>query len=87
MGKTLTWEDENVPPFPIDSFAYELGTRNEIITMKEIKPTDVAFVIPRYNWKINTVYDQYDDQYDNQYTSYQASLIIDNSEINTFGSI
>jgi hypothetical protein len=63
LGKTLSWEDELTPPLPIDSFNYELQTRNEIITMKEIKPTDVAFVIPRYSWTQNEVYDMYDDQY------------------------
>ena len=63
LGKTLSWEDELTPPLPIDSFAYELNTRNEIITMKEIKPTDVSFVIPRYSWQPNVVYDMYDDQY------------------------
>ena len=63
LGKTISWEDELLPPSPVDSFAYELDTRNEIITMKEIKPTDVAFVIPRYDWESNVVYDMYDDQY------------------------
>ena len=63
LGKTLSWEDELLPPIPVDSFNYELQTRNEIITMKEIKPTDVAFVIPRYSWQQNVVYDMYDDQY------------------------
>ena len=63
LGKTLSWEDELTPPLPVDSFAYELNTRNEIITMKEIKPTDVAFVVPRYSWQPNVVYDMYDDQY------------------------
>jgi hypothetical protein len=63
LGKTLSWEDELLPPLPVDSFNYELQTRNEIITMKEIKPTDVAFVIPRYSWQPNVVYDMYDDQY------------------------
>jgi hypothetical protein len=63
LGKTLSWEDELTPPLPVDSFNYELQTRNEIITMKEIKPTDVAFVVPRYSWQPNVVYDMYDDQY------------------------
>lgn len=63
LGKTLSWEDELSPPLPIDSFSYELDARDEIITMKEIKPTDVAFVIPRYDWQPSTVYDMYDDQY------------------------
>lgn len=63
LGKTLSWEDELAPPLPIDSFNYELQTRNEIITMKEIKPTDVAFVVDRYSWQPNAIYDMYDDQY------------------------
>jgi hypothetical protein len=63
LGKTLSWEDELSPPTPIDSFDYELKTRNEVITLKEIKPTDVAFVVPRYNWTSGLVYDMYDDQY------------------------
>lgn len=63
LGKTLSWEDEITPPAPIDSFDYELKTRNEAITLKEIKPTDVAFVVPRYNWTSGLVYDMYDDQY------------------------
>lgn len=64
LGKTLSWEDELSPETPIDNIKYEYDVRREIITAKQIKPTDVAFVIPRYNWTINTVYDQYDDQYD-----------------------
>jgi hypothetical protein len=63
LGKTVTWTDELTPPYPTDSQAYEFASRNDIITMKEIKPTDIAFVIPRYNWTSGTIYDQYDDQY------------------------
>jgi hypothetical protein len=70
LGKTLIWEDEATPPFPIDSFNYELETRNEMITFKEIKPTDIAFVVPRYNWELNTVYDMYDDQYSKEVQGY-----------------
>lgn len=63
LGKTLSWEDELLPPFPTDSVAYENSTRNEIITMKDIKQTDVSYVIPRYDYEFNKVYDQYDDEY------------------------
>jgi len=70
LGKTLVWDTEETPPFPIDSFNYELQTRNEMITFKEIKPTDVAFVVPRYNWELNTVYDMYDDQYSKEVQGY-----------------
>jgi hypothetical protein len=61
LGKTLEWPIETNPPFPIDSFNYELQTRNEIITMKELNPTDVAFIVTRVDWKSGTIYDQYDD--------------------------
>jgi hypothetical protein len=63
LGKTVTWDNDLVPPYPTDSVAYEFASRNDIITMKEIKSTDIAYVIPRYNWTMDTIYDQYDDQY------------------------
>lgn len=66
LGKTLKWEDELNPPYPIDSYAYERAVRNEIITMKQIGPSDVSFVVPRRNWVSGTVYDMYDDEYSNQ---------------------
>ena len=66
LGRTLTWEDDSTPPYPIDSFDYELKTRNEIITMKEIKSTDVAFVTNRVDWVTGQVWDMYDDQYSDE---------------------
>lgn len=66
LGKTLKWdtlEQEKAPPTPVDSYDYEREVRNEIITIKEIKPSDVAFVIKRRNWVSNVVYDMYDDKY------------------------
>ena len=63
LGKTLSWADENNPPTPVDSVSYEHDVRNEIITIKEIKPSDVAFVIPRRDWAADVVYDMYDDRY------------------------
>ena len=63
LGKTLRWTDETTPPYPIDSFRYELDTRNEIITLKEVNSTDVAFVIPRKDWVTGFAWDMYDDQY------------------------
>ena len=66
LGKTLGWADELNPPYPIDSYAYERSVRNEIITMKQIGPSDISFVVPRRNWVSGTVYDMYDDEYSNQ---------------------
>lgn len=66
LGKTLEWSNETQPPYPVDSYAYERATRNDIITMKQVGPSDVAFVIPRINWTSGTVYDMYDDEYCNE---------------------
>ena len=66
LGKTVSWTVDSSPPYPTDSFAYELDTRNEIITLKEIKSTDVAFVVPRRDWTTNTVYDMFDDRYSDE---------------------
>jgi ribosomal protein S9 len=66
LGKTITWEDDTAPPQPVDSYEYERQCRNEMITIKEIKPSDVAFVIKRKNWVSDVIYDQYDDEYSEQ---------------------
>lgn len=63
LGRTLKWEDEDNPPVPVDSAEYEHQVRNEIITLKEVRASDVAFVVDRKNWVAETVYDMYDDQY------------------------
>jgi hypothetical protein len=66
LGRTLKWVDETIPEPPIDSFEYERAARNEIITLKEIKASDVSFVIPRYDWTSNNIYDMYDDLYSDE---------------------
>jgi len=63
LGKAIAWTDEDNPPIPIDSFAYEKDTRKNIVIVKEILPSDVAFVVDRKDWTSGTVYDMYDDQY------------------------
>ena len=65
LGKTLAWNQELQPPFPINSLDGDLETRNEIITMKEIRSTDVAFIVDRKNWEHGKIYDMYDDYYSN----------------------
>jgi hypothetical protein len=66
LGKTVSWTDDTTPPYPIDSFDYELQTRNEMITLKEIKSTDVSFVISRVDWVTGQIWDMYDDQYSDE---------------------
>jgi hypothetical protein len=66
LGKTLSWGDELNPPYPVDSYAYERLVRSDIITLKQISPSDVSFVIPRRNWVAGVTYDMYDDEYSDE---------------------
>lgn len=66
LGKTVKWTDETSPPYPTDEIKYEHDVRNNIITLKQIKSNDVAFIATRHDWTYNTVYDIYDDQYSNK---------------------
>lgn len=63
VGQVVEWVDEQDPPTPRDSIIYERDVRRNIIYVKEIKPSDIAFVINRIDWSSNTVYDSYDDAY------------------------
>lgn len=52
----------SAPP-PQPTFQYELETRNNIIVYKQVKSSDVSYVITKRNWTSNTIYDMYDDSY------------------------
>lgn len=62
VGKTLSWDDQDdIAAQPVNTLEYEASVRERIIYMKKITAADVAFVIPRYDWRVNEVYDQYDN--------------------------
>lgn len=62
LGRTLEWYDELTPPKAIDHLVSEKEIRRDIILVKDIKPGDVSFIVPRYNWSSNVVYDMFDDR-------------------------
>lgn len=66
LGSVLDWADPAVPPVPVDSLTYERDTRRNIVLVKEIQPSDVAYVVDKINWVANAIYDMYDDAYSNQ---------------------
>jgi hypothetical protein len=71
LGKENTWTDflspfipsspTDLPGEPQDNFRYDLHVRRDILSVKLITPSDVSYVVPRYDWIRNTVYDMYDD--------------------------
>lgn len=58
LTKPSSSDFDNVP---VDDFSYELQTRNDIVLMRNISPTDVCMVTKRIDWTSGTVYDFYDD--------------------------
>lgn len=64
-------------PSPLPTPRYELETRNNIITYKLVKSSDVCYVIPRYNWTPNMVYDMYDDYYSSINPAYSGATSLE----------
>lgn len=66
LGKTVPYTLVNgveQVETPLPSYKYELSTRKDIISMKQITNNDVSYVVPRIDWALDTIYDHYDDSY------------------------
>lgn len=63
LGRTTPWLNDLSPETPVESVAYDRAIRNDIIMVKEIKPTEISYVSRRIDWVQGEVYDEYDDQY------------------------
>ena len=61
---------------PLSTYKYELSTRRDVITIKEISSSDVSFVVPRINWTLGETYDQYDDNYTEAFPSFSGATSI-----------
>lgn len=61
IGKGTTWSAEPTPDTYIDSFGSDYQAMNDIIGYKKLNPQNIVFALPRNDWGLGTVYDQYDD--------------------------
>lgn len=60
IANILNWADPLDPPVPSESAAeIDFAIWDKIIAMKKITTTDISFVIPRYNWTSDVVYNKY----------------------------
>lgn len=67
LGRTIPWEngqDGVAAPIPTDIRKLESETTRNILGIKRITPSDIAFLIPRINWAENTIYTAYTDDLD-----------------------
>jgi hypothetical protein len=69
IGRPQTWANENTPPAPINNEYQDLVYYSENLALKRIVPSDLKQVVKRYDWSVNTVYDQYDNENANVSTS------------------
>lgn len=63
VGAPENWNSEDTPPEPIDSVEYSKSLRNKTVLMKQVRPTDISYIVPRTDWATSTVFDMYDDSY------------------------
>lgn len=70
IGKETIWGAPDTPPtVQSDNVQSENDIYREMLGIKKIAPSDVSYVIPRYNWTSGTVYDIYRDDYSTTTTS------------------
>jgi len=62
FGGSSPWEDEQNPPDSVDSTKGRISAMDDIIGLKRIFGSNIASVLPRYDWKNENVYDEYTDE-------------------------
>jgi hypothetical protein len=72
-------DDESVIEEAIDSYEYEISTRNNKILYKQIDANDVAPVIPRINWQAGYVFDMY-KEYSEEYPAFSGATALNQAE-------
>lgn len=90
LGKENSWSDflspfipssdTDVPGPPQDNFRYDLHVRRDMLYTKLIKPSDVSFIVPRYDWESGTVYDMYDDGYTADEPAYSGAIRLEEAK-------
>ena len=70
-GKAGVWRtgSENVPTSPFDSQEEKFEIYDDMISLKRVKKDDLTFVVKRYNFGANTVYDMYKPDYSSSKTA------------------
>lgn len=62
FGRNYSWGTANdAAPNVLDTYSYEIQARKDMVKLSEIGPNDVAIVIPRNNWAVGFIYDDYDE--------------------------
>ena len=90
LGKENTWSDflspfipsssSDIPGAPADNFRYDLHVRRDMLYAKAILPSDVSYIVPRYDWVSGQVYDMYDDAYSPDTPAYSGATVLEEAK-------
>lgn len=87
LGKIDVWDDENIPPIPLDIDSDAIEIKRNIFGVKKISNNDFRQACLRINWVSGTIYTQYDSYDSALYTknfyvlnsSYEVFKCLDNN--------
>ena len=90
LGKENAWSDflspfipsstNDTPGAPSDNFRYELHVRRDMLYAKLVKPSDISYIAPRYDWVSGEVYDMYDDAYTDIEPAYSGAVRLEEAK-------
>lgn len=60
IGRSYSWSNDSDPPAPANSVGEEHEAFDDMIALKKVSSADVSHGLTRYDWTLNTIYDEYD---------------------------
>lgn len=80
-GKGTVWDaTDTILQQPIDNSYSDNNFRNDMILMKRITSSDIAFSIPNNKWNQGTIYDIYDDQISANYPAHSGATSLQTAQ-------
>lgn len=73
VSRAQPWDDENAPETPRDSQFYVQTYKHDMLFIKKVEASDAVLLTNRYDWEVNTIYDQYDDEYASNHPAYSGA--------------
>jgi hypothetical protein len=63
IGRSHAWPTDTSPPVPVNGTSEEMDSFDDMLSMKKVGSGDVSHCLPRYDWTLNTIYDEYAHDY------------------------
>lgn len=73
IGRPMGWDYDSSPDVPFDNEENRSQIWDDMMSLKRITVANTRPVIPRIDWKINTIYDEYRHNYSSTYPAYSGA--------------